>query len=107
MRLNRRVPNGTHGGVRGRGYSAPPTRFWPESRRGQDEEKLILCGSPDPPAGRQQDAAVESAQAIRSLAFGWLSPASARFPAPGMEQHSGKFLKMRIRPLLGVQGISL
>ena len=27
MRLNRRVPNGTHGGVRGRGYSAPPTRL--------------------------------------------------------------------------------
>ena len=23
MRLNRRVPNGTHGGVRGRGYSGP------------------------------------------------------------------------------------
>ena len=23
MRLNRRVPNGTHGGVRGRGYSDP------------------------------------------------------------------------------------
>ncbi len=27
MRLNRRVPNGTHGGVRGRGFSVPPTRF--------------------------------------------------------------------------------
>ena len=27
MRLNRRVPNGTHGGVRGRGYAAPPTRL--------------------------------------------------------------------------------
>ena len=26
MRLNRRVPNGTHGGVRGRGYFVPPTR---------------------------------------------------------------------------------
>ncbi len=26
MRLNRRVRNRTHGGVRGRGYSAPPTR---------------------------------------------------------------------------------
>ena len=25
MRLNRRVPNGTHGGVRGRGYAALPT----------------------------------------------------------------------------------
>ena len=27
MRLNRRVRNRTHGGVRGRGYSAPPTRL--------------------------------------------------------------------------------
>ena len=27
MRLNRRVPNGTHGGVRGRGLLAPPTRL--------------------------------------------------------------------------------
>lgn len=28
MRLNRRVPNGMLGGVRGRGYLAPPTRFY-------------------------------------------------------------------------------
>ena len=30
--LNRRVPNGTHGGVRGRGIylNSPPTRFMPE-----------------------------------------------------------------------------
>ena len=27
MRLNRRVRNRTHGGVRGRGYLAPPTRL--------------------------------------------------------------------------------
>ena len=31
MRLNRRVRNRTHGGVRGRGYLAPPTRLdWKE-----------------------------------------------------------------------------
>jgi len=31
--LNRRVPNGTHGGVRGRGYAAPPTRLGKENHQ--------------------------------------------------------------------------
>ena len=53
MRLNRRVPNGTHGGVRGRGYAAPPTRLFISQadidhilrilRTGGNEDDVRMC----------------------------------------------------------------
>ena len=40
MRLNRRVPNGTHGGVRGRGYSGPSYSIFYSL---QARQLLFLC----------------------------------------------------------------
>jgi len=54
--LNRRVPNGTHGGVRGRGITQIPLlldlifrkfRFWEKYDRKMPKSKLRITGAAD------------------------------------------------------------
>ena len=72
--MNRRIPNGTYGGVRGRGLVTPPTRLWKVENEGSFIT-LVLPGKKTnswvgvlackAPAGNGTDACTREIAAFR------------------------------------------